>query len=34
MEHLEALVGEPLDRDALNQRRYAYELALIEGEGA
>ena len=32
MEHLEELVGEPLDRDALNERRYAHELALIEAE--
>ena len=32
MEHLEELVGEPLDRVALNERRYAYELALIEAE--
>jgi HAD superfamily hydrolase (TIGR01509 family) len=32
MEHLEELVGEPLDRAALNERRYAYELALIEAE--
>jgi HAD superfamily hydrolase (TIGR01509 family) len=32
MEHLEELVGEPLDRVALNERRYAYELELIEAE--
>ena len=32
MEHLEELVGEPLDRVVLNERRYAYELALIEAE--
>ena len=32
MAHLEELVGEPLDRDALNERRYAHELALIEAE--
>jgi HAD superfamily hydrolase (TIGR01509 family) len=32
MEHLEELVGLPLDRDSLNERRYAYELALIEAE--
>ena len=32
MEHLEELVGEPLDRVALNEHRYAYELALIEAE--
>jgi HAD superfamily hydrolase (TIGR01509 family) len=32
MEHLEELVGEPLDRVALNEYRYAHELALIEAE--
>ncbi|HET7573389.1 MAG TPA: HAD-IA family hydrolase [Gaiellaceae bacterium] len=32
MEHLEELVGEPLERDALNERRFAHELALIEAE--
>jgi HAD superfamily hydrolase (TIGR01509 family) len=32
MAHLEELVGEPLDREALNERRYAQELALIEAE--
>ncbi len=32
MAHLEELVGEPLDRDVLNERRYAHELALIEAE--
>jgi HAD superfamily hydrolase (TIGR01509 family) len=32
MEHLEELVGAPLEREALNERRYAYELALIEAE--
>ncbi len=32
MEHLEELVGAPLKRDALNKRRYAYELSLIEAE--
>ena len=32
MDHLEELVGEPLDRDALNERRRAHELALIEVE--
>ena len=32
MEHLEELVGGPLDREALNERRYAHELALIEAE--
>jgi HAD superfamily hydrolase (TIGR01509 family) len=31
-EHLEELVGEPLDWDALNERRYAHEIALIEAE--
>ena len=29
MEHLEELVGAPLEREALNERRYAYELSLI-----
>jgi HAD superfamily hydrolase (TIGR01509 family) len=32
MEHLEELVGEPLDREVLNERRYAHEIALIEAE--
>jgi HAD superfamily hydrolase (TIGR01509 family) len=32
MEHLEELVGEPLQREALNERRYAHEIALIEAE--
>jgi HAD superfamily hydrolase (TIGR01509 family) len=32
MDHLEELVGEPLDREALNERRYAHEIALIEAE--
>jgi HAD superfamily hydrolase (TIGR01509 family) len=32
MAHLEELVGEPLERDALNERRHAHELALIEAE--
>jgi len=32
MEHLEELVGEPLEREALNARRYAHEIALIEAE--
>jgi HAD superfamily hydrolase (TIGR01509 family) len=32
MDHLEELVGEPLERDALNERRYAHELSLIEAE--
>ena len=30
--HLEELVGGPLDRDVLNERRYAHELTLIEAE--
>jgi HAD superfamily hydrolase (TIGR01509 family) len=30
--HLEELVGEPLDRPALNERRYNHELSLIETE--
>ena len=32
MAHLEELVGRPLEREALNERRYAHELALIEAE--
>src|SRR4051794_24400395 len=32
MGHLEELVGEPLDRDAWNERRYAHELTLLEAE--
>jgi len=32
MRHLEELVGEPLDDAALNERRYAHELSLIEAE--
>jgi HAD superfamily hydrolase (TIGR01509 family) len=32
MDHLEALVGEPLEREALNERRYVHELSLIETE--
>jgi len=32
MSHLEELVGEPLERETLNERRYAHELALIEAE--
>jgi HAD superfamily hydrolase (TIGR01509 family) len=32
MDHLEDLVGEPLEREALNERRYARELTLIEAE--
>jgi HAD superfamily hydrolase (TIGR01509 family) len=32
MAHLEELVGEPLDRKALNERRYTREIALIEAE--
>jgi len=30
--HLEELVGEPLDWEALHERRYAHEIALIEAE--
>ena len=30
--HLEELVGEPLDRETLNERRYAHELSLLETE--
>jgi HAD superfamily hydrolase (TIGR01509 family) len=30
--HLEVLVGATLDREALNERRYAHELSLIEAE--
>ena len=30
--HLEELVGGPLDRETLNERRYAHELTLIEAE--
>ena len=33
MAHLEELVGGPLEREALNERRYAHEIALIEAEG-
>ena len=32
MAHLEELVGEPLERESLNERRYAREIALIEAE--
>jgi HAD superfamily hydrolase (TIGR01509 family) len=32
MSHLEELVGEPLEREALNERRYAHEISLIEAE--
>ena len=32
MAYLEELVGEQLQREALNERRYAHELALIEAE--
>jgi HAD superfamily hydrolase (TIGR01509 family) len=32
MAHLEELVGEPLERGELNERRYAHEIALIEAE--
>jgi HAD superfamily hydrolase (TIGR01509 family) len=30
--HLEELVGKPLDRPALNERRYAHEVTLLEAE--
>jgi HAD superfamily hydrolase (TIGR01509 family) len=32
MAHLEELAGRPLDREELNERRYAHEISLIEGE--
>ena len=32
MSHLETLVGEPLEAEALNERRYAHELSLLEAE--
>lgn len=32
MAHLEGLVGRPLEREALNERRYAHEIAMIEAE--
>jgi HAD superfamily hydrolase (TIGR01509 family) len=32
MAHLEELVGEPLERKTLNERRHAHEIALIEAE--
>jgi HAD superfamily hydrolase (TIGR01509 family) len=32
MAHLEELVGAPLDRDALHERRRAHELSLLEAE--
>ena len=32
MTHLEELVGRPLERESLNERRYAHEIALIEAE--
>jgi HAD superfamily hydrolase (TIGR01509 family) len=32
MDHLEELVGRPLERQALNDRRYAREIAMIEAE--
>ena len=32
MAHLEELVGRPLEREALNERRVAHELSLIEAE--
>ncbi len=30
--HLEELVGEPLDREDLNRRRYAHEVTLLDAE--
>ena len=30
--HLEDLVGEPLERETLNERRFAHELTLLEAE--
>ena len=32
MDHLEDLVGEPLERRSLNERRVAHEISLIEAE--
>jgi HAD superfamily hydrolase (TIGR01509 family) len=32
MGHLETLVGEPLEAEALNEQRYAHELSLLEAE--
>jgi HAD superfamily hydrolase (TIGR01509 family) len=32
MAHLEELVGGPLERDALNERRFTHEMSLIEAE--
>jgi HAD superfamily hydrolase (TIGR01509 family) len=32
MGHLEQLIGEPLEREALNERRSAHELTLLEAE--
>jgi HAD superfamily hydrolase (TIGR01509 family) len=32
MGHLEGLVGEPLDRETWNERRYAHEVTLLEAE--
>ena len=32
MGHLEELVGSPIDRDTLNDRRYGHELSLLEAE--
>ena len=32
MDHLEQLVGSPLEREELDERRYAHELSLIETE--
>ena len=32
MNHLEELVGEPIDHEAWNERRYQHELSLLEAE--
>jgi HAD superfamily hydrolase (TIGR01509 family) len=32
MDHLEELVGRELERDSLNERRYAHEISMIEAE--
>ena len=32
MAHLEELVGSPLERDVLNEERYAHELSLLDAE--
>jgi HAD superfamily hydrolase (TIGR01509 family) len=32
MDHLEELVGEPLERETLNDERFAHELSMIEAE--